>query len=147
MINLVYRWHSTSNSHYSIIFFQFFLYIYPVNVFSRGSTYAEFFLYALLTRPTCFYEIAPVFIKTRDSKRENIDYSNKLRFLAFFLSHNKMSSKQNLNFLFILQSLLVGSEINTTLKQTLINITELSRNDAVNYEIRAICYTSLYCQK
>ena len=58
-----------------------------------------------------------------------------------------MSSKQNLNFLFILQPLLVGSEINTTLKQTLINITELSRNDAANYEIRAICYTSLYCQK
>ena len=124
MINLVYRWPSTSNSHYNIIFSQlFFLYIYPVNFFSCVSTYTElFFLYALLTRPLCFHEIAPVFIKTSDSKRENIDYSSKLWFLVF-LSHNKMYSKQNLKLIFILQPLLVGSEINTTLKETLINIT------------------------
>ena len=63
----------------------------------------------------------------------------------FFLSHNKMSSKQNLKF--IVQPLLVGSEINTTLKETLINIKELSKNDPANYEIRAICYTSLKYQK
>ena len=42
-----------------------------------------------------------------------------------FLSHKKTSSKQNLKLIFILQPLLAGSEINTTLKETLINITEL----------------------
>ena len=42
-----------------------------------------------------------------------------------FLSHKKTPSKQNLRLIFILQPLLVGSEINTTLKETLINITEL----------------------
>ena len=52
-----------------------------------------------------------------------------------------MSSKQNLKF--IVQPLIVGSEINTTLKETLTNIKELPKNDPANYEIRAICYTSL----
>ena len=52
-----------------------------------------------------------------------------------------MSSKQNLKF--IVQPLIVGSEINTTQKETLINIKELPKNDPANYEIRAICYTSL----
>ena len=74
--------------------------------------------------------LALFFIKTRDLTRENINYS-----------HNKMSSKQNLKF--IVQPLIVGSEINTTLKETLINIKELPKNDPANYEIRAICYTSL----
>ena len=44
-----------------------------------------------------------------------------------FLSQNKTSSKQNLNLISILQPLLVGIEINTTLKETLINITELTK--------------------
>ena len=64
-----------------------------------------------------------------------------------FLSHNKTSSKQNLKLIFILQPLLVGNEINTTLKKTLINITALSEKVPANYKIRAICYTSLYYQK
>ena len=42
-----------------------------------------------------------------------------------FLSNKKTSSKQNLKLIFILQPLLAGSEINTTLKETLINITEI----------------------
>ena len=58
-----------------------------------------------------------------------------------------MSSKQNLKLIFILQPLLVGSEINTTLKETLINITELFKKVLANYEIRAICYTSLYYEQ
>ena len=73
-----------------------------------------------------------------------------------FLGHNKTSSKQNLKlkfntcYLFILQPLLVGSEINMTFKETLINITELSKTDPANYKIRAICYTlqmRIYCTK
>ena len=64
-----------------------------------------------------------------------------------FLSHNKTSSKQNLKLIFILQPLFVGGDINTTLKETLINITELPKKVPANYEIRAICYTSLYYEK
>ena len=52
-----------------------------------------------------------------------------------FLSHNKTSTKQSLKLIFIHQPLLVGSEINTTLKETLINITELSKKVSHNYEI------------
>ena len=55
-----------------------------------------------------------------------------------FLSHSKTTSKQNLKLIFILQPLAIGSEINTTLKETLINITELSKKVPANYEIRAI---------
>ena len=104
--------------------------------FLRFPLMVLFLLCALLTRPTCFcQDIAPVFIKIRDSKRENIGHNNKLRFLVFFLSHNEMSSKQNLKLIFILQSLLVGGEINTTLKEPLMNITEIFKKDPANYEI------------
>ena len=46
-----------------------------------------------------------------------------------------MSSKQNLKLIFILQSLLVGGEINTTLKEPLMNVTEIFKKDPANYEI------------
>ena len=70
MINLVYRWLSISNSHYNIIFSQLlffiYIYIYPANFPPRVSTYTElFFLYVLLTRPTYFYEISPVFYQDK----------------------------------------------------------------------------------
>ena len=64
-----------------------------------------------------------------------------------FLSQNKTSSKQNLKLIFILKPPLVGIEINTTLKETLINKTALTKKYPANYEIRAIYYSSLYYQK